>query len=221
MKLYIHRVLLAVFLFPVVSFGTTKPTIDADAIANEQGFIDVNDASLDFVYVQENFDLSSYESVFLDDVVLAFTPSIDEYQLNESERSEVRQSFAEIFPQELARLSGLKVSTSPGENTLRLWLAVTDFSINTSKDAARSGRVDTFARSFGSMTITGIITDSQKSDPIVVFNDTQKPENVFLERLTKSSVRADFRRVLRNWAVTISTRFAQAKTMVQSDKNDQ
>ncbi|MEM6682184.1 MAG: DUF3313 family protein [Pseudomonadota bacterium] len=184
----------------------------ADAVPNDQGMIEVKNTGFDFVYVKSDLDLSLYTSIFVDDVALAYTQRADEYQLTDIEKTKLKAEFARVFPEELAKTSGLDISSSVDPGTLRLWIAVTGLSINASEDYDRLLRRDLFVQTPGSMTITGIISDAQTAEPLLVFKDGKRPNTMVPEKLTKASARSDFRRVMRKWAATVSNGLAQART---------
>ncbi|MEM6898311.1 MAG: DUF3313 family protein [Pseudomonadota bacterium] len=195
--------LLSILIISVSACETT-PSVDLTDIRTDEGLITVQNAPFDATLINPDIDVRSYGKIVLGEVLMAYSPRENEFEVPRDAQIRIRQIFEESLIEEISETSGLLLVEDRGPGALRLDVAITDIKINLPEDADRSVNRKTFASNSGTLMSAGILTDSSDGSIISRFYDSRYDTSSYLEEVTRSSISSDFRRIIRTWASTIS-----------------
>lgn len=121
-------------------------------------------------YVRPDADLSRYDKVILDPVVVSFAKNWKPdrpgsfREISEQDREMIKRKIGELaeqtFTETLGRNDGYPVVSQPGPDVMRVTAELTDIFIN-APDTDEPGRIDTYTKGAGRMTLVAELRDSE------------------------------------------------------------
>jgi hypothetical protein len=176
-----------------------------------------NGQSAAIVYVRPHATLRGYTRVQLDPVEIAFENIRARKNASltakdrERIRAEIAKEFRAVFTEELQK-GGYEVVQTIGPDVLRVSPAIADLFIE-APDAHTSGRSRTYTVSAGHMVLLAELRDSESGAILARVADrrTASSPGHVLQWTTRTSNRADARRILRTWAQLLRTALDSAR----------
>lgn len=161
----------------------------------------------------DQFDLSQYDKVMVDPVVVTFAPdgipAETGSRLPASEekmeriRREVAQLFQSAFEQELARGGEVELVDAAGPGVLRITPELVNLRLN-SPLAHSTGPIETYIRSIGEVTMNTVFRDGATGKEQLTLVDTVHGRDMGLMRsVTPVYTRIELTRIFRDWAQVI------------------
>ena len=160
----------------------------------------------------KNFDLSRYDRVMVDPVVVEFDESWEpshtgsRLPMSESERERVAEEVAELFDpafrQELELGGHVNVVEQAGSGVLRITPKLVDVYLNAPAPLARPGA--TYTRSVGHVTVHLVFRDAVTGEQVLELHDRVRGRDIGLLR-TASPVynTIELTRIFEDWAQVI------------------
>ena len=170
------------------------------------------------VYAAPGADWSTYDSVIVEDVTVAFrknwlrdqnrglpTQRVKPSDMEDIER-EIKTLFVEVFTEELLA-AGYVFSEVRDHDVMIIKPAILDLSVN-APDIQVPGQIDVLTSSAGSMTLYMELYDSVSEQLLVKAVDAVADRDVGNVQLQKKVTnRAAFRRMMKPWAVALASGF--------------
>ncbi len=188
----------------------------------EDGLHKIKDSDLSLVYAKEGVDLSIYDKVWLVDATVAFKKNWKRdqnrsysFKVNakdmEKMKSELAELFREVFTETLNE-AGHELVDEAAEDVLVVRPAIVNLDV-TAPQTLSASRSYQLAESAGEMTLYIELYDSVTGDILVKALDRRADRrSAFFEWQTKSSNRAAAKRLLTDWADTLSAALADAQS---------
>jgi len=212
-------------LMPVTSMAKEKKELPEYTVEGLQ--LVPNSKKMAVVYAEPGANLSQYERVYLVDPYVAFKKNWQRDQ-NRTYTNKVRTSdmdrikidvaklFMEVFTQELEE-GGYTLATERAEDVLIVKPAIIDLDV-TAPDIRSAGRVDTFTRSAGSMTLYLELYDSETDDLLAkALDPTGDRGDGFANWSTTVSNQAAGRRMMKPWAKALRDALDEARDPEQQN----
>jgi hypothetical protein len=204
------------------SGGDTSAAGPADATLSADGLQLVDKTRTGEIYADPAIDWSGYDSIVLDPATVAFRKNWERDQNRnlgtrirpedmEQIKSGLAGLFDEVFTTELSSNGGYEMTSTPGENVLRITPHIVDLDVY-APDAGTVGRTYQYSESAGRMTLKLEIHDSVTGDLIAMASDRQEdPRLGWMQWRTRASNRADAERMLKRWAIRLRERLDEAR----------
>jgi hypothetical protein len=201
-------------LSAVAYLGEEQRALAAAPPATWDNLTRVDSKRLKYVYLLPDADFSPYTKVMLDPVEVAFEKNWRrDYnrdirdpgrRISDSDLQETTAEASEAAHGLLAKAfeaGGYPVVTTPGPDVLRVRVGVLNISV-AAPDKLTAGRVRTFSTEAGSATLYVEARDSVSNALLGRAVDARRVGDNMLRLESRSSVsnRADFRRLLSDWA---------------------
>ena len=206
-------------LVPVTSMAKEKKELPEYTVEGLQ--LVPNSKKMAVVYAEPGANLSQYKRVYLVDPYVAFKKNWQRDQ-NRTYTNKVRTSdmdrikidvaklFMEVFTEELED-GGYTLATERAEDVLIVKPAIIDLDV-TAPDIRAAGRVDTFTRTAGSMTLYLELYDSETDDLLAKALDGKGDRgDGFANWSTTVSNRAAGRRMMKPWAKALREALDEAR----------
>jgi len=172
------------------------------------------------VFVQPGVDWTRYDSLLLDDATVAFRKNWLRDQ-NRSRRSlservstadmerikaELAELFDEVFVAELSGNDHWRLVDTAGPNVLRIRPQIVDLDVY-APDVSSSNYTRSYTDSSGSMTLKLELYDADTGDLLAATADRRDaPHRGYMQWTTSVSNKGDARRIMQQWAQTLSER---------------
>jgi hypothetical protein len=206
-------------LVPVTSMAKEKKELPEYTVEGLQ--LVPNSKKMAVVYAEPGANLSQYKRVYLVDPYVAFKKNWQRDQ-NRTYTNKVRTSdmdrikidvsklFMEVFTEELEE-GGYTLATERAEDVLIVKPAIINLDV-TAPDIRSAGRVDTYTRSAGSMTLYLELYDSETDDLLAKALDGKGDRgDGFANWSTTVSNRAAGRRMMKPWAKALREALDEAR----------
>ena len=212
-------------LVPVTSMAKEKKELPEYTVEGLQ--LVPNSKKMAVVYAEPGANLSQYERVYLVDPYVAFKKNWQRDQ-NRTYTNMIRTSdmdrikidvsklFMEVFTEELEN-GGYTLATERAEDVLIIKPAIIDLDV-TAPDTRSAGRVDTYTRSAGSMTLYLELYDSVTDDLLAKALDAKGDRgDGFASWSTTVSNKAAGRRMMKPWARALREALDEARDPEQQN----
>ena len=212
-------------LVPVTSMAKEKKELPEYTVEGLQ--LVPNSKKMAVVYAEPGANLSQYERVYLVDPYVAFKKNWQRDQ-NRTYTNKIRTSdmdrikidvsklFMEVFTEELEN-GGYTLATERAEDVLIIKPAIIDLDV-TAPDTRSAGRVDTYTRTAGSMTLYLELYDSVTDDLLAKALDAKGDRgDGFASWSTTVSNKAAGRRMMKPWARALREALDEARDPEQQN----
>ena len=193
----------------------TEPTMQTgpDAEVTYDGLVRVDNAAFSNVWRRPDRDLSIYDSILPVGAGIQYrevrqvssarsSAGTTEFPISEENRQVFQQMATEVFTEELNNSQHFKVTDVPGPTTMIVEGALIDVVSRTPPE--RTGRGNTWVANFGEATLVIELRDSVSSETLVRAAERRAASPPTGGRVANTvTTRAEVRRVLRRWAVTL------------------
>ena len=204
------------------------PTLQTgpDAEVSIDGLVRVDNSVVAVAYRKPDMDLSGYTRVMLDPVEVAYQKdpgnrtrsglagSGGNFALSPLQMENFQSWFQEAVVDALTEDGGYELTTEPGPDVLRITAALIDLVV--SVPTQRAGREETFARSYGLVSLVLELRDSESGEILLRAGDRRDPTRNTAGRLARVSpgfVRADTERMFQHWAELLRERLDALRKM--------
>ena len=187
-----------------------------------EGLHKIKDSELSLVYAKPDVDLSVYDKVWLADATIAFKKNWKRDQnrsytskVNTKDMERIKSDLADLFREvftETLNETGHELVTESGGDVLIVRPAIVNLDV-AAPDTRSVGRSYQLTKSAGEMTLYVELYDSVTGDILAKALDRRADRrHSNFQWQTKSSNRAAAKRVLRDWADTLSAALADAQS---------
>ena len=194
---------------------------------NEDGMQLIKNNRMTTVYADPDVDLGIYSSIMLEDVSVAFRKNWKRDQnsisrgrpikVKDSDMERIKATIAADFRQIFATLlkdGGYKLVETAGESVLLVKPAIVNLDV-VAPDLPNPGRVTSYSKSAGEMTLNLDLYDSQTNDKIVTVKDRKLDYgHGYADWRNKGSNRAEAQRMMYSWAEGFTKALNEARESV-------
>ena len=174
------------------------------------------------IYADPEIDWSLYTEISLDRPTVAFRRHWQReqnrylaFKVKEDDmeriKSDLADTFEEVFTEELTSSGGYVMSENAGENVMRLTPHIVDLDVY-APDTKTVNRMYSLTQTPGQMTLKLSIFDSVTGDLIATVSDKQEPPRTWLRWTTRVTNQAEFRRMLQRWAIDLREQLDEARS---------
>ena len=213
----------------LTGFGFSNSVIAADfPDVTVEGLKKLSDTELAVVYARDGVDLGVYTKVWLVDAAVAFKEDWmrDQnrsyaHRINSRDMEDIKEGVAELFREvftEKLTEDGHSLVNVAGEDVLIVRPAIINLDV-VAPDAANTGRGYQLSQSAGEMTLYIELYDSVTSELLVKALDRQVDDSAFMQWQTRSSNISAAKRMLREWADTLSSALTDAQSSASKSKD--
>lgn len=195
---------------------------------NDDGLVLIKNTKMAAVYSDPDADLGVYTAIMLKDASVTFKKNWKRNyntakglsgKVKDSDMERIKEdvatSFRDAFTTELSN-GGYQLVDAPGEFVLLLKPSIVDLDVY-APDIRSASRRRTYSESTGEMTLNIELYDSLTNDKIGTIRDRKRDlGRGFLEWRTRSSNKADTRRVMHSWAKSFLDVLDKARTTVNN-----
>ncbi len=218
-NLIVVMCLLALCIGPMTSEAKSKKEIPEYTVEGLKLVPNTKDIAL--VWAEPEADLSQYDRVYLVEPYVAFKKNWQREHNRGSLRvkgsdmerikTKVSTLFMEVFTEELEK-GGYELVTERAEDVLIVKPAIIDLDVN-APDIRTASRVETYARSAGSMTLYMELYDSETDDLIAKAMDGKAERDYgYMQWQTGPANRAAARRMMQPWAKALREGLDEARS---------
>jgi len=194
------------------------PTLAPNAEMTVDGLYRMDNSVMALGYAKPDLDLTPYTAFMLDPVEVAYqkdpgnrpaNASDPNYALSEGQMETLKRVFQEEVERALTENDGYEIVTEPGPNVGRLSAYLVDLVVRVQTD--RTWVRETYADSYGEVTMVLELRDSQSGEILARVADRQDPtSSVYaLAEVNTAFVRSDVTRLFQHWATTVRDRLDQ------------
>jgi len=225
MKLVNNSLILLSLL--VVSLAASPAWAKKPPAVNADGMELVKHDRVTTVYADPDVDLGIYTSIMLEDVSVAFRKNWKRDQnsisrgrpikVKDSDMERIKATIAADFRQIFATLlqdGGYKLVETAGESVLLVRPAIVNLDV-IAPDLPNPGRVTSYSKSAGEMTLNLELYDSHTNDKIVTVKDRKLDYGRgYADWRNKGSNRAEANRMMFSWAEGFTKALNEARATV-------
>ena len=179
----------------------------------------VPESKADVAYIRPGTDFSGYNKLLILEPEVAFKKNWKRNHRNvkdkdmERMRQDLAELFQEVFTQELQTEGGYQIVEDAAEDVLLLRPAIIDLDV-TAPDTMSAGRSRTFTNSAGAATLFVELFDSVSGEILARAVDREEARQSSTFRYTtRSSNKADARRMLARWADLLRDRLDEMRAV--------
>lgn len=220
-SIILFSLILAILVAAPPAWAKKPPTV------NDDGMILIQHNRMTTVYADPDVDLSIYTSIMLMDVSVAFRKNWKRDQnsiargrsikVKDSDMDRIRATiaanFRHLFTAEL-QAGGYKLVETAGESVLLVKPAIVDLDV-IAPDLPNPGRVTSYSKSAGEMTLVLELYDALTHDKIVTVKDRKLDySRGYIDWRNKGSNRADANRMMHSWAEGFRQALDKARSVV-------
>lgn len=189
--------------------------------ATHDGLVQVDSGQLDQLWRKPGTTLAGYDRVRLDLTEITFRADWEPerqsslYRMSPPDRDRIRsqmaESFQEVFRDELAR-GDVQLSEASGRDVLGVRAQIVDLYIFAPESFDEPGRVTRYSRESASMTLVAELYDSVTGEVLArAVKRERGMEKPWFERADSIRLNAESRRTFRRWAVLLRDALEQAR----------
>jgi hypothetical protein len=205
------------------------PTLQTgpDAEVTVDGLVRVDNSVVPVSYVKPDMDLTPYTRFMLDPVEVAYQRdpgntrrsvgaggAPGNFALTPSQMETFKSEFQDAVVEALTKDDGYELTTEPGPDVMRITAALIDLVVSVPTE--QLGRQQTYARSYGLVSLILELRDSESGEILARAADRRDPTrntDAQLAHVSTAYVRADVRRLFNHWADLLRERLDAFRTM--------
>jgi hypothetical protein len=175
--------------------NTSEPSEAQLAYPNLQS---ADSDKFDEMLVSPAFKKATAKLINLRDVQINLSALRGEFSIPEKAQLGIKKAFLDILKEEFAKSSYFTMVEETQAN-VTLNITINDIDLAVPDDIRRSS-TRVFSDEPIKMTFSGTLNNTKSDDTLIYFQDTQSPQSIVFEEITKSSVSFDLKRIMRRWA---------------------
>jgi hypothetical protein len=175
-----------------------------------EGLEKLQDTRMDAVYMRPGLDLKKYYSIIIGDIGVHNQRDPGSFQLSLEQRREISGMFRNSLERKIKDIRVFTLTDTPSRETLKLDIVFLDADVHfDEEDAEKAGENPSdasgyFMQSSGSLTISGVLTDSASGKVLARIKDKREEQHPSIDHMNAVKLRQDFWHSLGVWSDYVS-----------------